>query len=53
MRWSLRLYVKYANKNYPPNNPWLGCTLFGEEGYFLADEALMGAPPDGHGFIVY
>jgi hypothetical protein len=37
----------------PPDEPWLGCTLFEEEGYFLDNKALMGTPPDGHHFIVY
>jgi hypothetical protein len=50
---SLCLNLKYKNHFFPPDNPWLGCTLFGMEGYFLDNKALTGAPPDRHLFIVY
>jgi hypothetical protein len=52
-RRSLCLYLKFKNQFCPPDDPWLGCTLFGEEGYFVDDEALTDAPLDGHRFIVY
>jgi hypothetical protein len=47
LRQSLCLYLKYKNQFCPPNNPWLGCMLFGEKGYFINDKALTGAPPTG------
>jgi hypothetical protein len=52
-RQSLCLYLKYKNQYCPPDNLWLGCTLFWEEGYFVYNKALMGAPLDGHWFIIY
>jgi hypothetical protein len=51
--WSLCLYLKFKNQFCPPNDPWLGCALFGEEGCFVDNKALIGAPPDGHRFIIY
>ena len=41
-RCSARIYVHDLNKGFPPNDSWLSVSVFGEAGYFMETETLLG-----------